>query len=136
MNNHLILIQPSLHSKSDLMGNKGTIVTKTLEKLLCDSEHINNKIILKSVTYVDIKSDGIFSFSNSRLGKNKQVFSINQSTLWFWISRWKLFFWCFFLHWVKMKTVIPKMIDKVDRMAWIPPLHPVVVHMQITSLPL
>ena len=38
------------------MGNKGTLVTKTLEKLLCDSEHIDNKIILKSAMHVDIKS--------------------------------------------------------------------------------
>ena len=44
------------------MGNKGTIVTKTLKKMLCDSEHIDNKIILKSATYVDIKSDGILFF--------------------------------------------------------------------------
>ena len=38
------------------MGNKGTIVTKKFENLLCDSEHIDNKIILKSAMYVDIKS--------------------------------------------------------------------------------
>ena len=68
------MIQPSLHSKSDLMGNKGTLVTKTLEKLLCDSEHIDNKIISKSAMYVDMKLDGIFLFLNSRLGNIKQVF--------------------------------------------------------------
>ena len=76
------MIQPSLHSKSDLMGNKGTIVTKTLEKLLCDSEHIDNKIILKSARYVDIKSVKDNFFLHSRLGNDKQVFFlINQSAL-------------------------------------------------------
>jgi len=61
------------------MGNKGT----KLKNLLCDSEHIDNKIVLKSATYVDIKSvkDGIWFFLNSRLGNNKQFFLINQSTL-------------------------------------------------------
>ena len=39
------------------LQSKGTIVTKTLEKLLCDTEHIDNKIILKSASmHVDIKS--------------------------------------------------------------------------------
>jgi len=46
------------------MGNKGTIVATILKNLLCDSEHIDKKIILKSATYVDIKSvkDGIIIF--------------------------------------------------------------------------